>query len=137
MVNEFHVGLNAAALLLALTLLIFTFIRKRTDRAQNVVFLLMLTAILINSSTEIISEFVFAYQKANPGFLVVRQITTFLYFFVHSMLALFFALYVGCVTRVITKISDRRSFVYSIPFIVSEIFVITNPFLHLVYYFAS
>ena len=135
MVNEFHVGLNAAALLLALTLLIFTFIRKRTDRAQNVVFLLMLTAILINSSTEIISEFVFAYQKANPGFLVVRQITTFLYFFVHSMLALFFALYVGCVTRVITKISDRRSFVYSIPFIVSEIFVITNPFLHLVYYF--
>ena len=134
-VNSLRMSLHSCALLLALALMVFTFIRKRTDRAQNVVFISMLTVVILNASSEIVSAVLFPYRNEYLGALTTYEIFTFFYFVIHTLLAILFTIYVSCVTGVITKMTDRRVFIYSIPMIVCELLILTNPFTHLVYYF--
>ena len=91
-VNSLSISLHSCALLLALALMVFTFIRKRTDRAQNVVFIAMLTVVILNASSEIVYQVLIPYRNEYLAALTTYEIFSFFYFVIHPLLALLFAI---------------------------------------------
>ncbi len=124
-----------AALLLVLTCLVYTIIQRRTDKYQNVVYIVMLGIILINALSEGFLELVKPYVSYDHQSYVIADICNYLYFLFHTALAPTFFFYEICVTGLIKKLKDRHLIIYNMPFFVTELLVIINPFTRWVYYY--
>jgi len=44
-INEFHIAFDIAALVISITVLVYTFLQKRTDKNQNKVFITIVLVI--------------------------------------------------------------------------------------------
>ena len=133
--SSFHIVFYLAALFLSLTTFIITLIQKRTDRLQNVLYLGLLGIVIINSSTEIINDFMFEYSDFSSFALMGYKVCQFLYFFFHTALAPTFFIYELTVTGALRKKSLKELNIFMIPFIFTEFLVIINPWTHYVYYY--
>ena len=134
-VNDTRVYMYSAALIIAVSLMLHSFIQKRTDKRQNVTFLYMVGALIINSSTEIVCEFLHPHISDSAAAFNVYKVFQLLYFVVHVLLAPLFLLYEMSVTDLIKKLKN-----YTVVFVVSivfatEILVLTNPITNFVYYY--
>lgn len=133
--NEFHMALYVAAFLVSLTIFIYTFIQRRTDKDQNVAFILMLFIIIVNSLTEVIIETLLPRASGSNAVLIVLKTLSFLYFVSHTALGPLFLYYELCVTGLIKKITDLRALIELIPVIFSELLLILNIQTNIVYYY--
>lgn len=133
--NEFHIALYGASILTCLTVLLYTILQRRTDRLQNRVFVFMLNIILLNAITSTITALTEPFAAGSFPVFVVLQICQFLYFLLHTMLCPLLYFYVLCVTGIIRKRSLAVNILYSVPFLITEAFVILNPFFHWVFYY--
>ena len=59
--NEFHLAFYSVALLVSFTILMQSFIQRRTDRVHNIVFISLVSIVMFNSLTEFIGEFARLY----------------------------------------------------------------------------
>ena len=84
-VNETRVYMYSAALIIAVSLMMHSFIQKRTDKRQNVTFLYMVGALIINSSTEIVCEFLHPHISDSAAAFNVYKVFQLLYFVVHMI----------------------------------------------------
>ena len=132
-INEFHMAFYAAALLVSLTILMQSFIQKRTDRAHNLAFIVMVSIIFLNSITEAVAEFVRPYITQSDTCLFIDDICHILYFLFHCLIAPLFFFYELCLTGAIKKRTDFQVVLFSVPVIVMELLIISNPFTSLVY----
>ena len=108
--SEFHLALYVAAFLVSVTVFIYTFIQRRTDKDQNVAFVLMLFIIIVNSLNEVLLETLIPRASGSDGVLIAMKILSFLYFTSHTALGPLFLYYELCVTGVIKRMSDKRAF---------------------------
>ena len=132
-INSFHVALYMGALLLGLTNLVYTLIQKRTDKLQNAFYIVMLCIGIFNSVTELINEMVVSRVLVSKPAFLVYSIDQYLYFLTHGTFALIFLLYELAITGSIRKISDKKMFVYLIPWFILEAVIITNPYTNWLY----
>lgn len=134
-VNEFHIVLYMAALLLGATCLIYTIIQSRTDRPQNKVYIFMLALVMINSATGIISDLLYPYKEISGAAYVIYRAMYFAYFLFHTALCPSLCYYVLCVTGELTGFNKKKTILYGSGFLVTEFFVLLNPWTHWVFYF--
>ncbi len=135
--NHFHIAFYSAALLVSLTSVVFTKLQKRVDRTQNRLFLLMNYIVLINATTSLVCSVVELHCLESEAAFNALLIFQFLYFFFHTSLAPTLFFYVYAVTGSFYSKSTAAKVLYTVPLLITELFVITNPFLHYVYYYDS
>lgn len=134
-VNELHIALYMAALLLSATCLVYTVIQARTDRPQNMVYILMLALVMTNSTTGIISDMLYSRRFESDTVYLVYRVMYFAYFLFHTALCPALCYYVLCVTGELTSFSKKKIFLYGFGFLLTELFVLLNPWMHWVFYF--
>ena len=132
--NQFHIAFYAVAFMVSAIIIMQTFIQKRTDKAHNVVFIVMNAIILFNSLTEIIGEIAFPNKQNSAGAVLVDDVCHILYFMIHSLLAPFFFVYMLCLTDAIKRRTDLHSVVFAVPIAIMELLIVTNPFTSFIYY---
>ncbi|MBO4338126.1 MAG: hypothetical protein J5842_08640, partial [Lachnospiraceae bacterium] len=135
--NEFHIAFYAAALTIAITVLLFTILQKRTDRRQNRLFMNLIFILIANAIATTGAAIAEPYASSSRAAYTVLDTCQFFYFLLHTALCPMLYYYVMSVTGVIRKRSRRMIFLTAIPLIVTEIFVLINPFLGCVYYYDS
>jgi len=133
-VNQFHVALYTAALLVCVTSLIYTMIQSRAARLQNKVYIVMLLIVIVNAITSVVCELLEPYMSVSPTCNIAFKTTQFCYFLVHTALGAAFCFYVMCVTGEFSKLNKAKNMLYSSVFCLTEFFVLLNPFMHWVYY---
>lgn len=133
----FHLAFYMAALLVSLTSLIFTKLQKRTDLLQNKLFIIMNLVVLVNAITCMCTEIFETYMYSFYVFYRCLLVSQFVYFIVHQALAPSLFNYVMTVTDSFSEKSKLLWTLCMIPFLMSEVFVITNPVSHFVYYYGD
>ena len=133
--NLFHMAFYCAALLVCLTSIAFTLFQKRTDLSHNKIFLLMNYIVLINGVTCFLLESIAPLIHLNPVFYQLRYALELFYFIVHCALAPTLFYYVMNVTRTSLERPKYLKVLCIFPFILTELFVILNPFTNYVYWY--
>ena len=133
--NLFHMAFYCAALLVCLTSIAFTLFQKRTDLSHNKIFLLMNYIVLINGVTCFLLESIAPLIHLNHVFYLLRYALELFYFIVHCALAPTLFYYVMNVTRTSLERPKYLKFLCLFPFVLTELFVVLNPFTHYVYWY--
>ncbi len=132
--NEFHLAFYSVALLVSFTILMQSFIQRRTDRVHNIVFISLVSIVMFNSLTEFIGEFARPYILESSTALMVDDICHMLYFVFHSLIAPVFLIYVLCLSDAIKKVSDAKISLVIIPVTIMELIILSQPFTNFIYY---
>ena len=131
--NQFALGVALSTLLLCIFDLIYTFIQKRTDKLQNRLFVVILCILAINSLTGIVSAVYGADPELHANRDLILYASRYAYFVTHTALCPIFFYYASNVSFASTRLTNRKIFLLSLPFFITELMAITNPFTHLVY----
>ena len=132
--NEFHIAFYAATLTICVTVLLFTVLQKRTDRVQNRLFIGMMLILMANAISTTGAALSEPYALESPVAYVVLEMSQLFYFLLHTMLCPLLYYYVLSVTGAIRKRSIAVNIIFGLPLIITEVFVVINPFFHQVYY---
>jgi len=119
------------------TILMQSFIQKRTDRVHNIVFIFLVSIIMFNSLTEFVGEFARPHILESNAALMVDDICHMLYFVFHSLIAPVFLIYVLCLSDAIKKVSDFHITLIMVPIFVMELLILSDPFTSVMYYHDS
>ena len=133
----FHLAFYFAAILVSLTSIVFTKFQKRTDLSQNKTFLLMNYIVLANAVTCFLAEICDALMSTSGVFYNLLLVCQFLYFMVHITLAPALFWYVMTVAGSFFGRSLGFKLLCLLPYMVSELLVITNPLTKYVYYYTD
>lgn len=134
-INMLDIALHSSTILLCVTILLFTLIQQRTDKLQNKLFITMTVIIFCNALSSVISALAEHYKMTNDTAFTVVEVMQFLYFLLHTALCPTFFCYVSYVCGTTSRVSWKKLLLYMSIFIITEIPVLLNPFLHQVYYF--
>ena len=126
-----------AALVVCLTCLIFTFIMGRIDRFQNKLYIIMVSLVAFNALTEACcSILVSRVQESDTAFMWFR-VMQMCYFITHTAIPVILVYYVRCVTGKRGAGSLLSNLLLLSPFLITEIFIFTNPLTNWVFYYSD
>lgn len=125
--DSFALGVEVSSLLICLVNLVYTFIQKRTDKLQNRLFITILCILILNSITGIFSSVFSMDTRPIEERAFILHATRYGYFLTHTALAPVFFYYVSNVSFVSTKLANRKVFLLSLPFFITELMAIANP----------
>ena len=128
-------GFLGSALLVCISCLYYTIVKKRTIRFQNRLYIAILLNVMISTICDLINTIILPYVKDNPKLIPLQETNQFIYFVLHSMLSPLFCFYVAIVIGAHYKLTRRYHLLYEFPMLVTEFLVITNPLTKWVYYF--
>ena len=131
--DEFHLALYIVALMVSLAILMQTIVQKRTDKVQNLGFILMVLIIIVNSLTETINEFLKPVLLENDYFKVIDDFCHLFYFMTHSLIPAVFLFYVASLTGSLRRRKNWHALLFIVPIVILEIIIATNPFTELIY----
>ncbi|MCR5784115.1 MAG: EAL domain-containing protein [Eubacterium sp.] len=134
-VNEFHIAFDIAALVISISVLVFTIIQKRTEKLQNRLFIAMILLISANSIVSVTASFAELFETTSESARYVIYVSEYLYFALHTGLCPLLYFYVTSVTGATRRRGAVKALAYSVPFFITELFALTNPFFHYVYYY--
>ena len=136
-VNMAHIALYSAALLVSLTGIIFTLIQQRTDKLQNKLFIALISIVAFNTVCQMISGILEPVLPSSDGAFLVYRICDYLYFLLHALLCPLFFIYVNAVCGMGGFFRHLKGILFSLPFVVTELFIIVNPIFHWVYTYSE
>ncbi|SES69282.1 EAL domain, c-di-GMP-specific phosphodiesterase class I (or its enzymatically inactive variant) [Pseudobutyrivibrio sp. C4] len=135
--NQLHIAFFTAALAITISILLLTLLKRRTEKAQHRWFLFLLFIIAFNSLSQIFTayfEITSSESIYNQYLLLLSQNT---YFIFHTALCPALYNYVCSVTGK----NRRRDFIsgmlLQVPFFITEIIALSNPFTNWVFYYDS
>ncbi len=131
---QMAIGLSIAAFLISLSNLVYMHIHGHTEKTNNRLFLVMLYILLINSICGIVSTLTDNMLPGSGMALTINKVFRFIYFLTHSALCPVLYFYTSSVVGISIRENKMSSFIKAIPFLISEIFVLLNPFIHMVWY---
>ena len=124
-----------AAVIISATCIIFTLLRRRFDKLQNKVYMRILLVLVLNSFTGILGVLMDPGGGGSQGVRTLTEICAYLYFITHGALCPLLACYVLCVSGRIRRYTWKRNLLLLLPFIVTELLMLTNPLNHWSYYY--
>ena len=130
---SFSLGVALSSLLICIVNLIYTIIQKRTDKLQNRLFIAVLCILMVNSMTAIVSSVYGFKPELIAGRSFALHASRYAYFLTHTALCPLFFYYSSNVSFASTRLTNRKIFLLSLPFFVTELLVIINPFTNLVW----
>ena len=135
--NLFHLAFYAGSLVLCITALIFTFAQQRTDKLQNKLYIVTVSLVALNAVCQIISEMGQPFKTTSDAYYLSTQICDYLYFALHTAVCPVFCLYVASVCGGRDDMPIVKNLLYSSPFVLTELLVLTNPLTGLIYTYDS
>ena len=135
--NRFHLAFYIAALAITVTLLLFTLLQRRTDRPQNKWFIAMLLIVSLNAISNMGSTTMVGYAAESPIKFTLLKVFHNTYFIFHTMLCPVLYNYVLTVTGTSRSWSSFKKFIFAVPFFVTELFTLVNPFSDCVFYYEN
>lgn len=132
-----YIELYVAAILVCLTILVYMLIRRRYGKLQNTLYISITSIVMINAISLVISTIFNEHAAEYPFHYAMFEIAEFSYFLLHTILAPMFFYYVICVSGIFEKTGKVKHAIFLAPAVITELFVITNPFTHFVYYINS
>lgn len=128
-------GFLGSALLVCISCLYYTIVKKRTIRFQNKLYIAILLNVMVSTICDLINTIILPYVKDNPKLIPLQETNQFIYFVLHSMLSPLFCFYVAIVIGAHYKLTRRYHLLYEFPMLVTEFLVLTNPLTKWVCYF--
>ena len=130
-------GFQIGAAIIMISCLYYTIVRDKPGKLQNKIFMVILINILITSLCDLTSALVIPYLPTVMAARVVRQISQYVYFVMHTLLSPLFCFYVLLLTGAHYTLKKKYRYLYEIPLYVAELMVITNPLTGWVYGFSE
>ncbi len=132
--SSFAMGLSAASLLVCISNLIFTYILGKNDKSHNRVYAVIVFILTINSLTGIFSAIAGSGELPIKDAILLQKISRTVYFITHTALCPMFYYYVSKVSFVSVRFSSIKTKIIAIPFVITELLAISNPFTNYVWY---
>ena len=126
---------NFAALIIASTCLFYTVAMRRKVRFRNLLFIFIVIIIIIDALTTMSEGFIYNSGLSDHEKLILYHVEAWVYYFTHFILAPIFAYYVIVACNVGFRFSLRLKVSLAVPFYLSEILLLLNPFTHGVFYY--
>ena len=134
-VNSMEVAFYLAAAVISATCILFTLLRRRMGKLQNKMYMRILLVLLLNACTETLGALLEPFVVDSPGVRTLMEACQYLFFITHSALSPLLVCYVLCVSGRIRSYTWKRNLLLLLPFIVTELLMLTNPLNHWSYYF--
>ena len=126
-----------AAICVSLVSSLYMVLRKRFDKPQSKILLVIIADMVITALSDTVAKMVRAYAVASPFTVGVEEIAGYVYFIVHTALGPLFVMYVLSVCSVHAHRNAARNNLIAIPFFLLELIAVTNPLTHWVYWYGA
>lgn len=123
-----------AALVIGVSALCYQLFEGRTEKRQNIIFLLILVDLLISAAMSLLCACCQPYALEAGSARTFYDLGQYLYFLSHTLMAPLFYTYVVEVSGAFYRQRTWRHILLMLPCVVTELLVIINPFTHWVYY---
>lgn len=130
MIYNIHYDISAIVIYALILYCIFS--KKDLRKMQNKMFLVIILTSLATTIFDIISAYTNSYSEKYS--MLILYLMNFIYLFLHNAIPILFCIYVAMVSGIIYKNSKRFLALISIPFVISIINFIINPFFDCVFY---
>ncbi len=132
--SYYNASFHIVATVLCVALLCFQVLEGRTKKTQNRIFIWLLLDLLITAVASILLMVLVPIAPTSSVARFVYDFSQYIYFVAHTLLAPMFALYVLEATGTFYIQSFLIRMLFTMPCAVAELFVLTNPVTHAVYY---
>ena len=124
-----------AGFFICLSSLIYTFIRGKTKREQNRVYIYFLLCVMAGGISDTGSVYAALFTGDIHMAIMIRRVCLFVYFFSHALLAPLLYVYMIYISGSVFLMRKHRWHfsVLMIPFLLMEILVLINPFTGILY----
>ena len=92
--NPVHFAFDISAVIVCMTVLFFSMISRRNEKAQNKIFTALIIIIMMNSVCEIVTNYLEPISESSQLIFRLMDHTRLLYFLLHAALCPFFFFYV-------------------------------------------
>ena len=133
--EAFRLVSYSCTLLIVMTIMAYSLIQTRLDKTQNKIYLLTVGIVFLNAAAEIVTVPAKRMLGVSENAYSILLLSHSFYYLLHTLLCPMFGYYVICVTGKLTKYTKKMYVVCALPYLVCELFVLTNPALHLVFYY--
>lgn len=136
MINDQTFGViafNLSALIVSVTCIIYKLIIPSRLKLRNRIFNSLIIILAIDAFSNIYGEIIRGYDMAHETALFLRNLNEMLYFATHFAIAPIIARYTMLKCGIEHKIRGLKSVAVHLPFIISELMILTNPWFHLIY----
>ena len=130
-----NAGFQISTLLICFSCLFYTFTHRRTDSLHNKIFILIFFDILITAICNVIAAITKPTAATSELSFVLRSVSNYVYFVVHSWLAPLFCLYVSVITGANQKVGRTRRLIYELPVYATTLLTLINPLTKWLYYY--
>lgn len=132
--SYYNASFHIVATVLCVALLCFQLLEGRTQKRQNRIFLALLIDLLITAVASIVLMALVPFGQISPLARWFYDLAQYIYFVAHTLLSPMFCLYVLEATGSFYIQSFFVRMIFTMPCAVAELFVLTNPVTHAVYY---
>ena len=119
------------AIFVSVSCLIYTAIQNNMDKPHTRIFVMALWIVITNGICDMVAIYVRPYCELLEMARFIRFNANYIYFIFHNMLGMCLCYYVFFATQTFMRMGRIKQTIYLIPWIVSELFVVINPFNHL------
>ena len=123
------------AIFVAVSCIAYTRIHSNMVKPQTRVYLSMLYILIVTSVCDMLSSYMAPLSIHSHGARIIMFASDYIYFIMHNMMSFFMCYYTFFATQTFTKMRRKVQYAFTIPFAISEFLVITNPILHLSWYY--
>ena len=124
---SFSLGVALATLAICAVNLIYTVILGRTDKTQNKIFITILCILMIDAATNIITGYYGSISFQSEHAATMVYISIYAYFVTHTALCPMFYYYVSNISFVSTRLSNLKTRIIAVPFVITEVMALINP----------
>lgn len=127
------IAFNLSALIVSVTCIIYKLIIPSRLKFRNRLFNSLIIILAIDAFSAIYGEIIRGYDMAPETALFLRNLNEMLYFATHFAIAPIVARYTMLKCGVEHKIRGLGAIAVHLPFAISELMILTNPWFHLIY----
>ena len=133
--NSMEIAFSLSAVLISVTCIAYTLIRRRLVKKQNIIYLCILQALLFSAAMETLGAMFEPFCGDSATARTMVRISTYLYFIFHTVIMPMMGYYVLCITGIYRKLTTQRHLLFLAPFLAAELLMLSNPLNHWSYYY--
>ena len=119
------------AIFVSLSCFVYTEIQDNGDKPQTKILFMALWVTIITAVCDMTAIYVEPYCMFSEVARKALYVSNYLYYILHNFMALFLCYYSFFATQSFIKMKRVNQFVYMIPWVISELFMLTNPINHI------
>ena len=127
-------GFQIATICICVSCIYYTMVHQKPEKLQNKVFLVIFSNVLITAICNLVSALIKPYTATDDFLFSITQVSQYIYFLFHPLLAPLFCFYIALVTGATHRLKRTFKIIYILPVVAIFFLVVTNPITHFVYY---